>query len=644
MTPPGAKTLLHRRTLPVGLGVLLAALFACSVRVPGATPPAPGSVSPGGPVFLQVVAHEDDDVLFMNPDVRNSVHSGAPTVTVFLTAGESDVSDADGYAAERQAGSRAAYARMAGVADSWVGEALVVGSKQVERYTLRARPQVQLIFVNLPEMNDPRAEGGKRALTRLWRDRAVRVSSLLPAGGVVHERYGYSHRDVVDLLVALLRLYRPTLLRFQDPAPDARYSRTWVPYHDHPDHVMAARFTGEAVRAYRSDSSPRLVLDGYRDYNAADAAVNLSPAEQRAKADLYAEYGKHDPHASFVDEFDAWPRRMYYRWPRGSTWATTDSRGHVQAFVVQSGSLLTWWQSGEGWAGPVNLGDAGGMLVGAVSVVRRDDGRLQVFARRDDDRIVTLAQGATGSWPADWESLDTPNYNEVDARQPELGAPVAVAGADGLLEVFVRDSTGGVSARWERSPGDWSDWAKLGGTDVQDGLAAARAPDGRLELFGATTTRLLHWRADRVGAHFAEDGTDIGVPPAGPPALASDGRSVHVFYPRAGSAQVACGYRDGRGWTSSAVPGAPGAGGVSAVWDGRRFQLFARNASGAAAMATEGGRGWSDVGGGYVVDAPLAVVDGSGAVVLLAESPDGRLLVNRRLPAGPFAGWQTAGS
>lgn len=568
-------------------------------------------------------------------------------MTVFLTAGESDVSDADGYAASRQAGSRAAYARMAGVADSWSADTPAIGPGRVERYTLRARPQVQLIFVNLPEMNDPRAEGGKRALTRLWRDRGdrVRVSTLVPTGGVVGERYGYTHRDVVDLLVGLLRLYRPTLLRAQDPAPDARYSRTWVPYHDHPDHVMAARFTDEAVRAYRSGgASPRLVLDGYRDYNAADAPVNLNPAEQRTKADLYAEYGKRDPLASFTDYFDAWPRRMYYRWPRGNTWATMDSHGLMQAFLVQAGNVLAWRQGAGGWTGPVNLGDAGGMLVGAVSVVRRGDGRLQVFARRDDDRIVTLTQDATGSWPADWQNLDTPDYNEVDTRQPELGTPVAVAGADGRLEVFVRDSTGGVSARAERSPGSWSDWTRLGGTDVQDGLAAALAPDGRIELFGTTTTRLLHWRADRVGAPFAPDGLDAGVPPAGPPVLAGDGVSLHVCYPMAGSAQVACGHRGARGWTTDSVPGAPGAGGLSAAWAGRRLHLFARNAFGAASAATEGGTGWSDVGGGYVVDAPLGVVDGSGAVLLLAESPDGRLLVNHRHPDGSFAGWQTAGN
>ncbi|MGW7580526.1 hypothetical protein ACWGKU_37870 [Kitasatospora sp. NPDC054768] len=40
-----------------------------------------------GPLFLQVVAHEDDDILFMNPDLSNALANGTPSVTVFVTAG-----------------------------------------------------------------------------------------------------------------------------------------------------------------------------------------------------------------------------------------------------------------------------------------------------------------------------------------------------------------------------------------------------------------------------------------------------------------------------------------------------------------------------------------------------------------------------
>ncbi|MEJ8645510.1 PIG-L family deacetylase [Streptomyces sp. MS1.HAVA.3] len=39
---------------------------------------------------LQVVAHPDDDLFFMNPDVSRSISKGVRVATVYLTAGESD--------------------------------------------------------------------------------------------------------------------------------------------------------------------------------------------------------------------------------------------------------------------------------------------------------------------------------------------------------------------------------------------------------------------------------------------------------------------------------------------------------------------------------------------------------------------------
>ena len=40
--------------------------------------------------FLHVIAHADDALYFMNPDLEQSIRSGARSVTVCLTGGESD--------------------------------------------------------------------------------------------------------------------------------------------------------------------------------------------------------------------------------------------------------------------------------------------------------------------------------------------------------------------------------------------------------------------------------------------------------------------------------------------------------------------------------------------------------------------------
>lgn len=77
---------------------------------------------------LQVVAHPDDDLFFMNPDLSRSISTGVKVATVYLTSGESDgrneahsphledpagPADHAAYAEARQNGIRAAYAQMA---------------------------------------------------------------------------------------------------------------------------------------------------------------------------------------------------------------------------------------------------------------------------------------------------------------------------------------------------------------------------------------------------------------------------------------------------------------------------------------------------------------------------------------------------
>lgn len=649
MTPPGIMKLRSSHRLVVVLALALAGVFACSTA-PAIVPPPSPAQGQARPVVMQVVAHQDDDLLFMNPDLLGSIHLGGPVVTVFLTAGESDVPDAAGYAASRQAGARAAYARMAGVDDQWRSEALPIGGARVELYTLTARPELQLIFVNLPDNNDPKAEGGKKALTRLWRDAGerLRIQTLVPAGGVVHESYSYRRQDVVELLVTLFKRFRPTLVRGQDAQPDQRYTADWLPYHDHPDHVMAARFTGEAVRAYRSGgANPRLVQTSYRDYNIEEAPVNLSEAEQKRKIELFSAYARHDSQVNGAGSYDAWPRRMYHRWPLGSGWGALDGNGRIQAFLVQAGELLTWWQTPEGWAGPASLGDAGGMLAPSVSVVRGADGRLRVFARRlDEDEIVTITQTTAGdprSWPMWWESLGNPNQNDGLGVQSEMGVPVAVASRDGVV-VFVRNAAGGVSSRGQRD-GVWQvGWAKLGGTDVQDGLAVCADGDGTLDLYASTRQSVLHWRSPRPGAPPALDAGFVSAQPAGPPAVACGDGPPRVFYRQPMTGQVASAGGDPRDPAQgAAAPGALAAGGLAVLPSGPDVLVVARGVGGGVVMATAGRGGWVDLGGAGLVDTPVALRDGAGGVVLLGEGADGRLMVNQQR-AGAFAGWQSAGS
>ena len=80
---------LSRRQALAGAGVLGAAAsipFACAGGSPSRTRRIIGSGAT--PAVLQIVAHQDDDFLFMNPDMAVTLDAGIPVTTVYLTAGE----------------------------------------------------------------------------------------------------------------------------------------------------------------------------------------------------------------------------------------------------------------------------------------------------------------------------------------------------------------------------------------------------------------------------------------------------------------------------------------------------------------------------------------------------------------------------
>jgi LmbE family N-acetylglucosaminyl deacetylase len=59
---------------------------------------------------ISFVAHQDDDLLFMNPDIASDVQAGYNVWIVYLTAGQVQFRDEMEYANQRIVGARAAYA------------------------------------------------------------------------------------------------------------------------------------------------------------------------------------------------------------------------------------------------------------------------------------------------------------------------------------------------------------------------------------------------------------------------------------------------------------------------------------------------------------------------------------------------------
>ncbi|RKT55105.1 PIG-L family deacetylase [Saccharothrix australiensis] len=606
------------RTRPVALlvALALAVLVACGDLT---APPA----SPDGVAHLQVVAHHDDDLLFMNPDVRDAVRSGHRLMTVFLTAGEAEEADANGYSATRQAGARAAYARMAGVPDEWDGSVLpLADGRTAERYSLKARPLVSLVFLNLPEDADSRAEGGRGALRRLWEDRRgwYAVDTLLPTGGQVSEPSRYTGNGLIRVLAKLMADFRPTVLRAQDDDPDPEYPY-WQPWHDHPDHVMSARFAEAAARVYQqSPDRPRLTVIGYRDYNVESSPVNLPPGEQDDKIGHFAAYQRHDKLANGPGAYDRWPRRMYYRWSRGTSWVGRDADGRLHAFAARGAQLLGWRRAGDGWEA-TEPDRAGGPLAAGLAV-GAGRGGLTVCGRRLDNGELTCRDDRG------WTALGSP-----DPGGRRVGTPAVAAHRDGRLAVFVRDEGGGISRAEQDADGDWGPWSRLGGSDVRDGLSAVPGPDGAPEVYASTTKAVVHWTSKGWDAAFP------AVPPAGPPVAVGGPDATTVVVPVAETGEIARTTRSGGSWSAPVRgPGPGGAGDPAAVSAAGRVAVVGRDAGGG--VTTDATGSWAGIGGA-VLDQPAAAVDGDGRVVALFVGADGRLhSATQTAPGGPFAPWR----
>ncbi|MFB6892594.1 PIG-L family deacetylase [Kitasatospora sp. NPDC056327] len=647
---------------------------------------------------VQIVAHQDDDLLFMNPDVATSIRAGHKVTTVYVTAGEGaprtgtpdpDRATAD-YARARQDGIRAAYARMAGVSgcdnSCWSTDFYqpVPGGPSVQRFTLGARPSVRVVFLGLPDYADTRHLGGN-ALHRLWNGRdapsPVEVPTLDPDPSDAVPAQTYTGARLVDTLRGVLAEADATLVRVQDPAPDPLLYGLVAGEHDHPDHTSAAWFADEAVAAHTA-GTPRLVaVEHYRDYNIQSSPHNLSHAQTTDKKSVFEAYAAHDemiprdPGGGIGGPYPGWTSRQYLRSQRSAQAVTADGSKALHAFAVLGGSLHEWAENGaKQWQAPTPHGRPTGPLAAGVTVARNADGRLEVFGQRaDTGEIVSRSQTLQGTWT--WNSLGSPNtISGPDAKLTndalQVSTPTVASNGDGRLQLFVRNRAGGISTTWQTSPnGSWSGWEPLDQTGIQSAPAAVTTHDGRIEVFAVTVqdarSRVLHWYQPAPNTPLRTDPAFPHVSPASGISVGTDadGR-LELFYrqiastspvtdPGAGSYTMNL-YQSAPGgpWAgaSGAVGGGPdegGSGEAAVATPGtalqQRMTAAVRNRDGGVSFSKQGTTGafggWTDTGARPIVGVPAAAVDRDGCTDLVVIGTDGRLHHNRQKPDGNFGTW-----
>ncbi|MEU7107262.1 PIG-L family deacetylase [Streptomyces sp. NPDC046215] len=584
---------ISRRTALTGLAATTVAVAAgCSggggPDKPKASPSSIRAVDPRatqsfnnakGSLLLQVMAHPDDDLYFMNPDAEHIVRAGVPVVSVYVTAGEAvgqnwvegmppkGKPDKAAYSSARHQGLRQAYAEMLGLDRfaPWKKSVLDLGNgvKAETNELVNGARKAQLIFLNIAMMS-----AGEMRLPLLWERPRTAMQSLVATGSPCTTSSVYHHDTLVDTLATIMDRFKPTVVHTMDPDPDYQVHDATHPKDndygacsDHRDHTPTALFTWKALSQWVADTTqrdghpPRFVTTAFRGYYNQRWPHNLPPEVVEQKHRLVAAYGG-DPQWECgnpggcgdygqggdrpLKNRKGWIRSTHYRYKGATTAPGTDKAGRLEAYGVLGLQAVRWQETSAGsgrWGEPQNLG--GGPLAPAVATVRDAAGRRLVFALRfsalagqgrpDTREIVVLEQRAPDGPFKAWQGLGNPERRPDRGRR--VGMPAAVATPDGRVHLFVRNAGKGVSGRVREADGKWGRWQSLHGEEIQDGLTVVLDARQRVHVFGEGRDTVHHWTQDEPGKPVRHQPVK-GLPqPGGLPgaALGPDGELALVY-------------------------------------------------------------------------------------------------------------------
>jgi LmbE family N-acetylglucosaminyl deacetylase len=255
---------------------------------------------------MAIVAHQDDDLLFQSPDLLETIAGGGCVRTVFVTAGDAGLGAT--YWHEREEGSRAAYAAMAGVPNSWSSSEETVAGHSLHVATLVGRPGLSEVYMRLP--NGGRSGAGYPAtgnvsLPKLWRSHNPQPASLTPINqlSALDGSATYSYEGLLGTLKALILDFEPDVILTQDFTEEFNLS-------DHDDHIVTARLTKLADGSYPTEH----VLRSYMDYRTAEEPVNVFEPQLARKTQVFNAYRAHDKQICLSEAECSFPDPDYNEW------------------------------------------------------------------------------------------------------------------------------------------------------------------------------------------------------------------------------------------------------------------------------------------------------------------------------------------
>ena len=371
----------------IGLGFVFALYLSLS---PGSAY-ANSSSCPVG-TTMNFVAHEDDDMLFLNPDIQNDIHAGRCVITVYLTAGDAGLSTT--YWQNRENGEKASYSIMSSALNLWTQQDAGITAHPIPVFTLTTAPNRSLIFLRLPDGNNDGlgfASTNYQTLQKLWQGN-------IPTITAINNSSSYTKQDLINTLLKLMNTYKPDIIRTQN------FVDSYNSAVDHSDHYTTAYLTQAASQVYSTSH----ILIGYYDYEIDSKPQNIFVTDVTAKENTFISYAKYDPNvcqtlsACLADpRYGGWFLREYTiatitPTPTLSPTPTPTATPTATPTPTPAGGtqLLTgpWTFSGNNGSAEKNTSIPVTSLFGMTYLLAQFNLHGSIFGKADDEASIVFVQ------------------------------------------------------------------------------------------------------------------------------------------------------------------------------------------------------------------------------------------------------------
>lgn len=255
--------------------------------------PPTNSACANGVTAMNIVAHQDDDLLFLSPDLSHHIAAGHCVRTIYVTAGDSGRNSQ--YWLKRERGAQAAYSLLLGINknDSWTRKTIKLADHEfVTMASPAGNKRISLIFMRLADGNI----NGKGFNATNHESLTSLMSNKLATIHAVDGQSTYTSDQLTSALLQLMKNYQPTEINSQAMSDEGHT------FHDHSDHLAVGQYASRARNKYINRTG-LVPIRFYVGYPIRERPANVSGADLSQKIDAFRAYGQFDGAACRVMTF-----------------------------------------------------------------------------------------------------------------------------------------------------------------------------------------------------------------------------------------------------------------------------------------------------------------------------------------------------